>query len=105
MCKLLIDCQLRALYLRGDPYERSDAVFGVKESLVIDLGTVSDVEGLAEKHGVSPSTKLLQYDFVLVGEDEVRKLRDEKAREAIEKQGATGIRVVNGTLIPESYCQ
>ncbi|KAH7024077.1 Intradiol ring-cleavage dioxygenase [Ilyonectria destructans] len=99
------DKLITALYLRGDPYERSDAVFGVKESLVIDLGTVSDIEGLAEKHGVPPRTKLLQYDFVLVGEDEVRKLRDEKAREAIEKQGATGIRVVNGTLIPESYCQ
>lgn len=78
-------------------------MFGVKESLVVDLGTVSDVEGLAEKHGVAPSAKLMQYDFVLVSEEEVSKLRDEKAREAIEKQGAKGMRVVNGTLVPEAY--
>lgn len=97
------DKLITALYLRGDPYERSDAVFGVKESLVVDLGNVSDVEGLAEKHGVAPSSKLMQYEFVLVGEDEVRELRNEKAREAIEKQGAKGMRVVNGTLVPKAY--
>jgi hypothetical protein len=70
----------------------------VKESLVVDLGKVSDIEGLAEKHDVAPWTRLMQYDFVLVDEDEVRKLRDEKAREAIEKQGGKGMRVVNGVL-------
>ncbi|KAL2881474.1 hypothetical protein SGCOL_003040 [Colletotrichum sp. CLE4] len=70
-----------ALYLRGDPFERSDAVFGVKESLIVDLGTVSDVDGLAEKYGVEPSTRLLTYDFVLVSEEEVKALRESKVRE------------------------
>lgn len=69
---------------------------------MIDLGTVSDVDGLSEKYGVSPSMRLLQYDFVLVGEEEVGKLRDEKAKEAIQKQGAKGICVVNGIVIPKS---
>ncbi|KXH26407.1 hypothetical protein CSAL01_04388 [Colletotrichum salicis] len=61
--------------------ERSDAVFGVKESLVVDLGTVSYVDGLAEKYGVEPSTRLLTYDFVLVSEEEVKALRESKSRE------------------------
>lgn len=90
----------RALYLRGDPYERSDAVFGVKESLVVDLGTVSEVKGLAEKYEVDPSTKLLQYDFVLVTDEETENLRNKKALEAMKKQGAENMRIVNGVLIP-----
>lgn len=90
-----------ALYVRGDPYERSDAVFGVKESLVVDIRKVSDVEGLAEKYKVDPSTRLLQYDFVLVTEKEASDLRDKNALEAIKKQGATGITVINGLLVPD----
>ncbi|KAJ3539942.1 hypothetical protein NM208_g278 [Fusarium decemcellulare] len=91
----------RALYLRGDPYERSDAVFGVKESLVVDLLKVSDVEGLAEKYKVDPSTRLLKYDFVLVTDKEASDLRDQKALEAMEKQGATGMIIINGVLVPD----
>ncbi|KAH7138756.1 Intradiol ring-cleavage dioxygenase [Dendryphion nanum] len=97
------DRLITALYLRGDPYERSDAVFGVKESLVVDLKTVSDVQGLAAKYGVNPSTKLLQYDFVLVSDKEVSDLRDQKAMEAIEKQGATGLRIVNGVPVLDTH--
>lgn len=89
-----------ALYRRGDPYERSDAVFGVKESLVVDLRDVSEVEGLAEKHGVSPSTKLLQYDFVLVSEEEANRLRHEKAQKALERQGVTGFEIIDGLPVP-----
>ncbi|KAK0376908.1 hypothetical protein CLIM01_05754 [Colletotrichum limetticola] len=75
------DRLITALYLRGDPFERSDAVFGVKESLIVDLKTVSDVDGMAEKYGVRPSTRLLTYDFVLVSEEEVKVLRESKARQ------------------------
>lgn len=67
---------------------------------MVDLGNVSNVQGLAEKHGVSPTTRLLQYDFVLVEEEEVKRLRDENARLAIEKQGATNMEVVNGMIVP-----
>ncbi|EEU35456.1 uncharacterized protein NECHADRAFT_51181 [Fusarium vanettenii 77-13-4] len=95
------DRLITALYLRGDPYERSDAVFGVKESLIIALKNVSDVEGLVEKHGVDPSTKLMKYDFVLVTDKEASDLRDQKAMEAMEKQGATGMVIINGVLVPD----
>jgi hypothetical protein len=87
--------------LRGDPYERTDAVFGVKESLLVDLGKVGDVEGLAEKHGVSPDTKLMTYDFVLVSDKEASDLRHKLAVEALEKSGISGVTVVNGMLVPD----
>lgn len=67
----------------------------------MDLETVSDVDGLAEKHGVSPATRLLRYDFVLVTEREAGELRELRARESLAKHGVSGMRVVNGTLTPE----
>lgn len=76
----------RALYPRGDPYESSDPVFGVKESLIVDLSEVSDAE-MAKKYSVKEETPLLTYDFVLISEEETRKLRKEKALEAIKKMG------------------
>lgn len=76
----------RALYPRGDPYESSDPVFGVKESLIVDLSEVSDA-GMAKKYSVKEETPLLTYDFVLISEEETRKLRKEKVLEAIKKMG------------------
>ncbi|KAJ6085344.1 Intradiol ring-cleavage dioxygenase [Penicillium canescens] len=76
------DRLITALYLRGDPFESSDAVFGVKESLIIDLKRVGDVPGLAERHSISSDTRLLQYDFVLITEEETRALRNKAQAEA-----------------------
>ncbi|KAI0913878.1 Intradiol ring-cleavage dioxygenase [Ustulina deusta] len=81
------DPLITALYLRGDPYETSDAVFGVKESLIIDLYKVSQFEGYTEKYAVSGDTKLLKYDFVLVTEKETHDLRDINAMKAAESLG------------------
>lgn len=64
-----------ALYLRGDPYETSDAVFGVKESLVVDLGLVDEAM-VRLFPGCFVGMKLLTYDFVLVTEQETKRLRD-----------------------------
>ena len=69
----LADTARRALYLRGDPYETSDAVFGVKESLLIDLGTVSSEQ--AKKHGVKEGTKLIGYNFVRAPSESVQDTR------------------------------
>jgi hypothetical protein len=74
------------LYPRGDPYETSDPVFGVKESLVVDLSTVEDEE-MAKKYGVNVGTKLLTYDFVLLSDQEARELRKKNAIKAMQKQG------------------
>lgn len=40
--------------------------FRAKESLVVDLQTVSDIEGFPEKYKVDLGVRLLKYDFVLV---------------------------------------
>jgi hypothetical protein len=88
------------LYLRGDQYESSDAVFGVKESLIVDLKTISEIENFAEKYGVPPSTRLLTYDFVLVTDQETTTLREREAEKVIAKQNWK-MRIVNGLPVPE----
>jgi hypothetical protein len=88
-----------ALYLRGDPYETSDAVFGVKESLIIDLSTVNAEQ--AKKYEVKEGSKLLTYDFVLVTDEETKKLRDEEALKAMEKLGREGMTIIDGLLVPD----
>lgn len=92
------DHLITALYLRGDPYETSDAVFGVKESLIVDLGTVD--KDMAEKYGVEEGGKLLTYDFVLVSEEESAKLRAEKSTEALERLGRR-VKIVEGLPVPD----
>ncbi|KAF9885546.1 hypothetical protein FE257_012752 [Aspergillus nanangensis] len=79
------DLLITALYPRGDPYEASDPVFGVKDSLIVDLSTVEDSK-MAAKYAVELGTKLLTYDFVLLTEPEARELRKKNAIEAMEKQ-------------------
>lgn len=77
------DKLVTALYPRGDPYESSDPVFGVKESLIVDLGTVD--EHVAERYGVDKGMKLLTYDFVLATNAQAAELRREKRAEAAKK--------------------
>jgi hypothetical protein len=77
------------LYLRGDPYETSDAVFGVKESLIVDLKTVSPSQA-----------KELTYDFVLVSDDEARSLREKEAMAAMEKLGKR-MKLLDGLPVPD----
>ncbi|KAL4877854.1 Intradiol ring-cleavage dioxygenase [Aspergillus karnatakaensis] len=96
------DLLITALYPRGDPYETSDPVFGVKESLVVDLSTVTD-EDMARKYGVSVGTKLLEYDFVLLTDQEARELRKRNAIEAMEKRGRRVVFDNEGLPVPEGY--
>jgi len=62
---------ITALYPEGDPYLSSDVVSGVKKSLVVKLTEIDD-EAEARKRGFQKGTKfkLLDYDFVLLTEDE-----------------------------------
>ena len=73
-------------------------MFGVKQSLLIDLGTV-DAE-TAAKYEVNEGGKLITYDFVLVSEEESRKLREKKAMEAMEKLGRR-MKLYKGLPVPE----
>ncbi len=95
---IVTDWRCRALYVRGDLYETSDAVFGVKKSLVIDLNKVD--KQTADKYGVPEGSWLLQHDFVLVSEDETEKLRDQNAVEALEKLGLK-LKLVDHLPIPD----
>ncbi|KAB2569926.1 putative catechol protein [Lasiodiplodia theobromae] len=92
------DNLITALYLRNDPYETSDAVFGVKETLLVDLHTVDAAD--AKKYGVKEGSKLMKYDFVLVTEDEAKQLREKKAMEAMEAQGRK-MKLWNGLPVPD----
>ena len=89
---------LRALYLRGDPYETSDAVFGVKQSLVVDLQRAD--EATAARYGVEKGSWVLAYDFVLVTSEEARALRDERSREALAALGRK-VTLLDGLPVPD----
>ena len=73
------------MYPRGDPHESSDPVFGVKTSLIIDYDTAD--AATAKKYGVKEGTAMVKYDFVLVSEEETKKLRKEEALKAIKTMG------------------
>lgn len=73
-------------------------MFGVKESLLIDLGTVSAEQ--AKTYGVKEGSKLMSYDFVLVSEKESRELREKNAMDAMKDLGLR-MKLYNGLPIPE----
>ncbi|GLB08626.1 hypothetical protein AtubIFM57258_004524 [Aspergillus tubingensis] len=92
------DHLITALYLRNDPYETSDAVFGVKDSLVVDIGKAGPE--YAAKYGVSEDHALLTYDFVLVSDEETSELRARNSKEALDKLGRK-VKIVNGLPVPD----
>ncbi|KAI0546765.1 putative catechol dioxygenase [Xylaria curta] len=69
------DKLITALYLKDSEYRESDAVFGVKRSLVVDLCEV-DSE-MTARYSLSGVNKLLRYDFVLASDAEADALRAE----------------------------
>ncbi len=52
------------LFVEGDPYLDSDAVFGVRNSLVVDFVRHESAEAAAE-YGVTAPFYTVEYDFVL----------------------------------------
>ncbi|BCS18407.1 intradiol ring-cleavage dioxygenase [Aspergillus puulaauensis] len=92
------DHLITALYLRNDPFETSDAVFGVKDSLVVDLGKAGPK--YAAKYNVSEDQALLTYDFVLVSDTETSDLRAKNSKDALDKLGRK-VKIVNGLPIPD----
>ncbi|KAF7717156.1 Intradiol ring-cleavage dioxygenase [Penicillium ucsense] len=92
------DHLITALYLRNDPYETSDAVFGVKDSLTVDLGKVGPE--YAQKYNVPDGQALLTYDFVLVSDEETKELRARNSIIALDKLGRK-VKIVNGLPVPD----
>lgn len=89
----------RALYLKDDPYESTDAVFGVKDSLVVDVQKVGDEEQ-ATLYGVELGTLLIKYDFVLVTMKAAAGLRRKNAEQAMASQGRR-VRFIDDLPVPE----
>jgi len=52
------------LFMQGDPYLASDAVFGVKDDLVVEF-VRNDSPEAAARHGVQAPFYIAAYDFVL----------------------------------------
>lgn len=92
------DQLITALYLRNDPYETSDAVFGVKESLIVDFHPADSTT--AQEYDVPVGTSVLQHDFVLVSDVEARDLRDQRSKQALADLGRK-IKLVDGLPVPD----
>lgn len=54
----------------------------------------------ASRYGVKEGGKLITYDFVLVSEEESRKLREKNAMEAMEKLGRH-MKLYKGLPVPD----
>jgi protocatechuate 3,4-dioxygenase beta subunit len=68
------DTLITALYLRNSKYRDSDAVFGVKSSLLVDVADMD--EATAAKYDRAHVAKVLKWDFVLASDDEADALRE-----------------------------
>ncbi|KAF7528391.1 hypothetical protein G7054_g10161 [Neopestalotiopsis clavispora] len=97
--KAIVPVSYPTLYLRADPYIFSDAVFGVKDSLIIDP-TVVDAK-TAAKYGVQAEKYcMIEYDFTLVTENEASTLRTEQSMRALESLGLK-CRLFDGLPVPD----
>lgn len=92
------DHLITALYVRGDPYETSDAVFGVKQSLIVDIGKAD--AATAKEYDFPEGGLLLKHDFVLTTKEETEKLRDENAMKALAALGLR-MKLVDHLPVPD----
>ncbi|KAI1433533.1 dioxygenase [Xylaria sp. CBS 124048] len=92
------DHLITALFIRGDPYEASDAVFGVKKSLVVAPEKIDSAT--AKEYGVPEGSWILRQDFVLTTQKETDDLRDELARKALAKLGLN-LKLVDHLPVPD----
>jgi hypothetical protein len=60
----LRSCYSGILFVKGDKYLDSDAVFGTKDSLIIDFIRLDSEEEAARYHVAAPFY-YVEYDFVL----------------------------------------
>ncbi|KAI1077722.1 protocatechuate 3,4-dioxygenase beta subunit [Whalleya microplaca] len=83
------DQLVTALYFRSSKYCDSDAVFGVKTSLVVDIQDM-DI-GTVTKYSRPHIKKLLKYEFVLASDTETNMLRDKHSIAALKTTGREAI--------------
>ncbi|KAI1809260.1 dioxygenase [Poronia punctata] len=92
------DHLITSLYMRGDTYETSDAVFGVKKSLLVEPQRIDGAT--AKEYSVSEDSWILRHDFVLTTDRETANLRDKLALEAVEKLGLH-LKLVDHLPVPD----
>ena len=92
------DHLITALYTRGDPYETSDAVFGVKESLLVDFQPADKMT--AKQYDIAIGSAVLEHDFVLVTEKEASDLRAQKSKKALADLGRQ-VKLIDGLPVPD----
>lgn len=90
---------ITALYLKDDPYEFSDAVFGVKNELVYDIKKIEDPE-VAKKHGVNVGDWFINKDYVIITEKESRELFQATSVKALKALNID-VKVVDGLPIAD----
>ena len=84
--------------MHGDPYETSDPVFGVQESLLTNYQAAD--EAVAKKYDVKPGSKVMKYDFILASEKEVSDERNKRAEQALAELGHK-TKWLNGLPVPD----
>lgn len=86
-----------ALYHKGDPYEYSDAVFGVKTPLLFSLDKLGEEK--AKKHNMNPDDWYLNWDFKIVTDKQAKDLLVQKLKADLKKYGK-GDYVINDDGLP-----
>ncbi|KAL8949427.1 MAG: hypothetical protein Q9222_004464 [Ikaeria aurantiellina] len=85
------DDLVTALYISTSPNLKTDPVFGVKAALIV--GTIPASSELAAQYDVPEGMKTIKYDFVMVSEEEVRSLREERIKGKMEELRKKGVDV------------
>jgi len=76
------DKLVTSLFPEGDKYLTSDAVFGVKKSLIVSLDEIHDEEQARQRGFVKGSKfKYLKFDFVMLSNEEKRTAREQHEKE------------------------
>jgi len=72
---------ITALYFKGDPYLKSDAVFGVKTSLIVEPTLIKDEKKSRELgFGGGKEYWQLTKDYVLLRESEAEEMKRESLK-------------------------
>lgn len=90
---------ITALYMKDDPYENSDAVFGAKKDLIVSPKKIEDPE-LAKQLGMKVGDYHIEFDIVLMSQEEGVALFDKRSREELEKLGSNAF-IIDGLPVAE----
>lgn len=91
------DKLITALYHKGDPYEFSDAVFGVKTPLLFSLDKLGEEK--ARQYGMDANDWYLRWHFKIITETQAKEIFQQKTRADLKKVGK-GEYVINEDGLP-----